>query len=201
MRIIIDMRRNSEPNVNTSQTDKNRLVSHVKKLVSEKPDITDSEMRHELTNFLQNDRSTGYSNTDEYYRRHNHRGTMDIFNPLGLMRITPFFDTRQIMREMNNTWAYMNKTFSELKRELPQHDVEENENNSYVKYVSSVTSYDHNGQKKTKSVSGVEKIKDGKKTVHKKMTTHDENGTTVEEIYPDGTKKITTKANDNKMLQ
>ena len=191
------MQWNSEPNVSSSHTDKNKLVSHVKKLVLENPNITDCEMRHELSNFLKNDRSTGYSNTDEYYKRR-----AELFRPYTL---TPFFDrnsffnTHEMFRNINNTWDRINNAFSDLEKNFPEDETDTNENNSYVKYMSSMTSYDNNGQRKSKSISGVEKFKDGKRTVHKKMTTQDKNGTTIEEIYPDGTKKVTTKTNDNRL--
>lgn len=63
----------------------------------------------------------------------------------------------------------------------------------HVKYYSSVTSYDQNGVKTTKTVSGVEDEKDGQKSSHKKMITTDETGTTVREILPDGSKKVSKK--------
>lgn len=50
-----------------------------------------------------------------------------------------------------------------------------------------------NGKTKTKTVSRIEEHKDGKTSVYKKITTGDENTTTVEEFLPNGKKRVTTK--------
>jgi hypothetical protein len=184
------MSRENELNVGNNQSDKNRLVSHVKKLVSENPNITDSEMRHALTDFLHNEKSTSYSKIDNCPAKQ--RSLFEPFN--AMIPYSHFFSTRNLMNEMTNTWNNMNRTFSHFEQNFDKelsNDV--NDSNSYVKYVSSMTTYDTNGLKTTKSVSGIEKMKDGKRSSHKKMTTTDVTGTTIEEIYPDGTKRVTTK--------
>lgn len=74
-------------------------------------------------------------------------------------------------------------------------DEDDKKSSSYVKYNSSVTSYDKNGNRESKSVSHVSRVKDGVRSVHKKMTYEDKDGKTVHEFFPDGTEKKTVTNN------
>jgi hypothetical protein len=83
--------------------------------------------------------------------------------------------------------------------ENENHEINHN-SQSYIKYSSSVASYDENGNKKVKSVSEVKRTKNGTQKIHKKMITQDENGVVIEEIFPDGTKRTTTRGNNEQKL-
>ena len=75
------------------------------------------------------------------------------------------------------------------------------QSSSYTKYSSSVTSYGTDGVRKSKSVSGVEKVKNGKRSVHTKMVTQNGNDTTIEEVLPNGDKKLTTRKGEDKLIE
>jgi len=73
----------------------------------------------------------------------------------------------------------------------PKHSEEKTK--SYIRYTSSVTSYNKDGTKTSKTVSGSEKIgSDGKRIVRKKIIKQDGDNMTTEELLPDGNKRITT---------
>lgn len=59
----------------------------------------------------------------------------------------------------------------------------------YNKYVSSVTTID-NGIKKSETISRVEKVKDGKKTVSQTKRKQNGNKVLIEKIHPDGRKEV-----------
>jgi len=89
--------------------------------------------------------------------------------------------------------------FASLEKELPATETEKPSHNSdraYCKYSSSFTSFDSSGQKKSKSISGVEKVIDGKRYVSKRKRTIDGNNMVEEQFYPDGRKVVTTKSLD-----
>ena len=68
--------------------------------------------------------------------------------------------------------------------------------NNYTKYVSSFTSFDSNGQKRGATVSGVEKVVNGQRTVSKKIRRYDNGVETLEQVFPDG-RRVTTTRNLN----
>lgn len=78
-----------------------------------------------------------------------------------------------------------NSQWIDLEKEFPSETHNSGEN-GYTKYVSSYTSYDNNGNKKKETISGVEKLVDGKKQVSKKIKTYDNGIETVEQVFPDG---------------
>jgi len=108
--------------------------------------------------------------------------------------------------KMNKLWNSMHEEMLKID-ELDDFDIDESHNeephhsSSYTKYSSSVTSYGTDGVRKSKSVSGVEKVKNGKRSVHTKMVTQDGNNTTIEEILPNGDKKTTTRKNEGRMIE
>lgn len=63
--------------------------------------------------------------------------------------------------------------------------------NGYTKYVSSFTTFD-NGTRKGATVSGVTKTVNGKTTTSKKIRRIDGNVETVEQVFPDGRRTVTT---------
>jgi hypothetical protein len=65
--------------------------------------------------------------------------------------------------------------------------------NSYTKYVSSFTSFDSAGQKRGATVSGVEKVVNGQRTVSKKIRRFDNGVETLEQVFPDGRRVTTTR--------
>jgi hypothetical protein len=71
--------------------------------------------------------------------------------------------------------------------------------NGYSKYVSSFTSFDSSGQKRSATVSGIEKVINGKRTVSKKIKRIENGVETLEQQFPDG-RRITTKRNLTKEL-
>ena len=68
-----------------------------------------------------------------------------------------------------------------------------NNNDGYTKYVSSFTSFDSTGQKKGATVSGVEKVVNGKRTVSKKIRRFENGVETLEQVFPDGRRTTTTR--------
>ena len=78
-----------------------------------------------------------------------------------------------------------------------------NNQNGYTKYVSSFTSFDSSGQKHGATVSGVEKVVNGHKTVSKKIRRFENGVETLEQVFPDGRRVTTTrnlKHNSNRQL-
>lgn len=65
--------------------------------------------------------------------------------------------------------------------------------NGYTKYVSSFTSFDSAGQKRGATVSGVEKVVNGQRTVSKKIRRFENGVETVEQVFPDGRRTTTTR--------
>jgi hypothetical protein len=122
---------------------------------------------------------------------------------------TTFGDFRGFSSRMNKLWNNMHEEMSKID-ELDDFDIEDShdektprseQSSSYTKYSSSVTSYGTDGVRKSKSVSGVEKVKNGKRSVHTKMVTQNGNDTTIEEVLPNGDKKLTTRKGEDKMIE
>lgn len=134
-------------------------------------------------------------------------------------QLTPSFDNRVSFMNngFDNLWQScdeMDKQFGQIKKdikdmekmkndyekhELEQNDrVEDESETSYqrAKHFSS-TSININGNTQTKTVSRVEEVKNGKPSVYKKVTTGDDKNVTIEEFFPNGRKRVTTKVAQN----
>ena len=111
---------------------------------------------------------------------------------------------------MNQLWKNMHDELAHVD-ELDDFDVEGTtdgsdsksgiQSNAYTKYTSSVTSYGTDGVRKSKTVSGVEKMKNGKRSVHTKMVTQTGSDMTIEEMLPNGDKKTTTRKVEGKAIE
>ena len=152
------------------------FYARVKRVLDENPNISDHDLRSKMRDLMpEKSQSLSYSDTDHVFPFCRFRSPFS----------DPFF-TRCVNR------------FDKWQDEIDRHfdvdttaaEPEQSSSSSYMKCVSSMTSI-QDGYRKSKSISEVQRVKDGKRHVHKKITTNDENGTTVEEVFPDGTKRKT----------
>jgi hypothetical protein len=145
-----------------------------------------------------------HDNASKYFR-------LPFVNPfdIGFGFDTSFGNFHGFSSRMNKLWNNMHEEMSKID-ELDDFDIEDShdekvpqaqQSSSYTKYSSSVTSYGTDGVRKSKSVSGIEKVKNGKRSVHTKMVTQNGNDTTIEEILPNGDKKLTTRKGEDKMIE
>lgn len=173
----------NDQNANTSRKN---LVSNVRKMLSEKPDITDTEFEQEI-NTMMNLNSKINTSDDNNSLRMNYGG--HLYMP-SMFTYSSIFDA--IDKKLNKSFDRFNKMSELMNTEFGDISVDNNytsEPQSYTKYVKSITTY-NNGIKKAKTITGTEKISNGKRTVHKKLITEDENGKVIEETLPNGTKRI-----------
>lgn len=178
--------RNEPSNENENLENNNAsLGSRVRKMLNENPDISDHDFGSGIREMFSNDlQSLGYSGN--LLRLFN--DSFRTFPRFTFPPLSPFFPPDSFFNDVYSDGVYPEKSRDEQEKENYH-------SSSYIKYSSSMTSFDKNGNKKMKSISEIERVKDGKRNVHKKFVTQDENGTVTEEIFPDGTKRTTTKQN------
>jgi hypothetical protein len=172
------------PNANYHFTKNNyeSFVNDVQKLDPKDPDIEQKISEIASRNGVNVGDTVHHSEFDVIPHHHHHHYN-DFFEDLipfrhGFRDIWNMFEKQFEDINVNSDWR-------SLEAEMPKVE-EKDEIPAYGKYVHSYTSYDSDGQRKSRSVSGVEKVINGKIYVSKKMKTEDENGTNVRQVFPDG---------------
>lgn len=124
------------------------------------------------------------SHHGELIRRHHYNPFENFFEDLIPFRhgFRNMFDMFERQFEDIN----INPDWSDLEKEFPKEEVSKEDVPTYGKYVHSYSTYDADGRRKSKSVSGVEKVIKGKHYVSKKIKTEDESGVHTKHVLPDG---------------
>jgi len=137
-------------------------------------------------------------------------------------RINSVFNNFDTQFNQINTNQTNSREWDKLEKELPIDELNEpyghcesnesNESNesknlskhktgAYCKYTSSFTSFDKDGNKKSKSISGVEKVVNGKRFVSKTKKTIDGDDVTEEQYFPDGRSVVTKSKTTQKTIE
>ena len=176
----------TEPNSNTNtQHAQPTLASKMKKLIEDNPNITDTEMESHFNNMMNDKRKQSHKKVDCDDNKKCH---LSVFSPFSHL-----FDFTQ---RVNSMWKQMDDEFSKFNDFDDDHE-QLNEEQSYPQNMTSfsrqyksMTHRDETGKVTTKATYRADDVKDGKRTTSKKILTRDENGTIVEEILPNGERKI-----------
>lgn len=171
-----------------------RYAKYVTEL--QKIDPTDSQIESKVNNALTRHKILNRHNVHEIVPRMTPR----VF-PFFAGYNDPFYSfEKRIGKVFTDFDKHFNKMdevdFASLERELPTDTPSHTNDRAYCKYSSSFTSFDNNGQKKSKTISGVEKVVNGKRYVSKRKRTIDGNNMVEEQFYPDGRKVVTSKSLD-----
>lgn len=182
------MTQQSTLNENTRINYANYLAK-IKSLDNNDPDLINKINRAQYDHGISSDRNF----VDNRISRFNCRnGICDDKQNRPYFGVVPFFRKEHFVDRIDSVFENFekqfhgmhNNDFNLLEKEFdPQL---KNKENAYSKYTSSFTSYDNTGNKKSKTITGVEKYIDGKRHVSKKSTTINGDDITEVQYFPDG---------------
>jgi hypothetical protein len=141
------------------------IVSNVKKILSENPDITDTQFEDELYKIK----------------------SKPLFVPFA-----PMFDFESIIENVNHRFRKVNQFMNKELRDMELDDskvtepIDPTKPQVYSKFIGSVTTLNDKGEKETKTITNFETVRNGKRHVYKKMIKQDANGKIIEETLPTG---------------
>lgn len=164
----------------------NKLSSHLLNVINKNRDISDFDLMEEVKRY---NKPTDYpSHSDTTIAPSMYQGQMthgrNFFNDT-------LSEMSRMRKQFEQMWNHFDKEF------------QNNTNNSaykYTKHSSSVTNIGEDGHRRSKVISDVERVENGKKTSTKKIITQNGNEIMIEEIFPNGEKRITKKVVNGKNL-
>lgn len=168
-----------------------QFVESIKKFLTENPESTDVDMKNYIYDYL-----SAKSKSDKH-KESSHKSNL-LFNPYA--PFSPFLLSRNVIERFNEVSKMMDTDFDDFNLTQFEDNKKDPSDRAYVQSKSSFVTY-HNGEKRKKTLEVSQKYdKDGNLKVHKRKTNEDQTGKTVEEYFPDGTKKVFTTKSDPSLL-
>lgn len=152
--------------------------SRISQLLEKNPTMSDYELKQKVNDLL--DHGNSISNYVSF--------PFEPYFPSGLFK------------GINKMWKDMHKSFENFEDNMfDDNSLNEKSYNSHTRYHYSLSTTE-NGVKKSKSMTGLREVRDGKKTTYKRLDVNDGNITTTTELLPNGQKKVTTTTKQQPVL-